>query len=171
MTDVNNWPRVIQIAWIYLSEDLKTKTENKFFVKPDGWSVPKEPFWIEKGYSTERCEKEGTPLKIILEMLINDINRAKYMVAHNVDFDHNILGAEMIRYGVRATTKTSKICTMKIGTDICRIPGNYDKGYKWPKLEELYRYLFGKDFIGAHDALSDVNATMECFFKMRELVK
>lgn len=168
MFDVENWPRVIQLGWIFLSDDLKTKSENKFFIKPDGWTVPKEPFWIDKGYSTERCEAEGKPLKVVLEMLVNDINKSKYMVAHNIGFDYNVLGAEMIRYGAKATTRTDKICTMEIGTDVCKLPSNYGKGYKWPKLEELYRHLFGKDFIGAHDALSDCVATMECFLRMSE---
>jgi len=59
MFDVDNWPRVIQLGWILLSEDLKTKTENKFFIKPDGWVVPKEDFWANKGYNTARCEAEG----------------------------------------------------------------------------------------------------------------
>lgn len=166
MSNVDNWPRVIQLAWIFVSEDLKTKTENKFFIKPDGWIIPKEPFWSDKGYTTERCESEGMPLKIVLKMLVDDINKSKYMIAHNVDFDYNVLGAEMIRYGARATTKTDKICTMKIGTDVCKIPGPY--GFKWPKLEELYLHLFGENFIGAHDALSDCQATQACFFKMAE---
>lgn len=164
MADVNNWPRVIQFAWITLDKDFKTFQENKFFIKPDGWVVPKEAFWIEKGYSTERCEQEGTPMTIVLQALIKDINRSKYMVAHNIDFDHNVLGAEMIRYSVRADVKTQKICTMKLGTDICMIPGNY--GYKWPKLEELHKFLFERDFIGDHDALSDCQATMKCFQEM-----
>lgn len=164
MQDVNNWPRVIQLGWIFLSADLKTSQENKFFIKPDGWTIPHEPFWIDKGYSTERCEQEGTPMKVVLQALVNDINKSQYMIAHNVNFDYNVLGAEMIRYGARATAKTEKICTMEIGTDLCQLPGQY--GFKWPKLEELYRHLFGEDFIGAHDALSDCKATMACFLKM-----
>jgi DNA polymerase-3 subunit epsilon len=165
MTDLNNWPRVIQFAWIFLNEDLTTYSTNKFFIKPDGWIVPKEAFWTEKGYSTERCESEGTSMKAVLSALINDINRAKYMIAHNVDFDYSVLGAEMLRYDVRASVRTQKICTMKIGTDVCCIPGNY--GFKWPKLEELHRHLFNEDFIGAHDALSDCMATMKCFKEMK----
>jgi len=168
MFNVDNWPRVIQLGWIFLSEDLKTKSENKFFIKPDGWVVPKEDFWTNKGYNTARCEAEGMPMKMVLEMLVKDINRSKYMIAHNVDFDYNVLGAEMIRYKARATAKTDKICTMKIGTDICQIPGQYGKSFKWPKLEELHKHLFGMDFIGAHDALSDCQATMACFLKMKE---
>lgn len=168
MFEVDNWPRVIQLGWILLSSDMKTVSENKYFIKPDGWTVPTEPFWVDKGYSTERCDKEGKPMSVVLKMLIDDINKSKYMVAHNISFDHNVLGAEMIRYGARATTKTAKICTMDIGTDYCKIPGNYGK-FKWPKLEELYRHLFDKDFIGAHDALSDCRATAECFIEFCRL--
>jgi DNA polymerase III epsilon subunit-like protein len=166
MFELENWPRVIQLGWIFLSEDLKTFSENKFFIKPDGWTVPKEPFWVEKQYSTERCEKEGIPMKVALEALVNDINKSRVMIAHNLSFDHSVLGSEMIRYKVRASVSTRKICTMKASVDLCKIPGNY--GYKWPKLEELHRYLFDEDFVGAHDALSDCRATMKCFIKMVE---
>lgn len=163
--DLDNWPRVIQFAWIMLHEDGSFQ-ENKFFIKPDGWVVPKEAFWMDKGYSTERCENEGTSMKVVLQALVNDINKSKFMVAHNLDFDHSVLGAEMLRYNIRASVITEKICTMKAGTNVCMIPGNY--GYKWPKLEELYRHLFGSDFIGAHDALSDCQATKACFIEMKQ---
>lgn len=167
MSDVDNWPRVIQLGWIFLHEDQKTFTENKFMIKPDGWAVPVEDFWTKNGYSTERCEKEGVDINIVLQLLINDINKSKYMIAHNVDFDYNVLGAEMIRYNKKADVKTEKICTMKIGTDLCKIPGNYNS-FKWPKLEELYSFLFGQTFIGAHDALSDCTAMKACFLEMNK---
>lgn len=38
VTELDNWPRVIQFAWITLNEDMKTFTENKYFIKPDGWT-------------------------------------------------------------------------------------------------------------------------------------
>lgn len=165
MADLDNWPRVIQLGWICHDADGKV-TENKYFIKPDGWTIPKDDFFIDKGYTTERCEKEGVPMKIVLQILMKDINRSQYMIAHNIDFDHNVLGAEMIRYGVTVKVKTKKFCTMKSSTDLCQIEGPY--GYKWPKLEELHRFLFNEEFSGAHDAMSDCQATAKCFF---ELVK
>ena len=36
-----------------------------------------------------------------------------------------------------------------------------------PRLEELYRKLFGRNFAGAHDAMSDIQATKECFFELK----
>ncbi len=54
---------------------------------------------------------------------------------------------------------------MQAGSDFCHIPGKY--GYKWPKLQELYIKLFGHDFDGAHNAMSDIEATQECFWELR----
>lgn len=62
-------------------------------------------------------------------------------------------------------TKRS-FCTMQASTNYCRIPGKY--GFKYPKLQELHRKLFGCDFDNAHDALSDIRATEKCFWEMRK---
>jgi hypothetical protein len=55
--------------------------------------------------------------------------------------------------------------------DLCKIDGPY--GYKWPKLEELHRFLFKHDFDGAHDALADIQATAKCFWELanRNIIK
>lgn len=39
--------------------------------------------------------------------------------------------------------------------------------FKWPKLIELHRKLFGTGFDDAHDALADVKACGKCFFEMK----
>ena len=58
---------------------------------------------------------------------------------------------------------------MKCSADFCAIPSNSPYGgYKWPKLEELYRKLFGYTFDGAHDALADVEATRKCYFELKK---
>ena len=36
----------------------------------------------------------------------------------------------------------------------------------WPRLQELYKKLFGQKFKGAHDSMCDVTATKECFFEL-----
>jgi len=55
---------------------------------------------------------------------------------------------------------------MQESTNLCKLPG--PRGYKFPKLEELHKVLFGCNFEGAHDALDDIKATERCFW---ELVK
>ena len=170
-SDLANWPRVIQLAWMICDESGEEIKSRCQLIKPDGWVIPKEKFWIENGYSTEKSESEGVGMVGELRKLASDIDRADMMVAHNLDFDTPIVSAEMIRYGVKASSRPNKFCTMKASTNICKIKGPY--GYKWPKLEELHEYLFGCKFDGAHDALEDVRATARCFFelKKRELIK
>jgi hypothetical protein len=39
-------------------------------------------------------------------------------------------------------------------------------GGKWPKLIELYKFLFWKEFENTHDAMADIEATKDCFLKL-----
>lgn len=170
MADVNNWPRITQLAWLIADDDTGIVVlSHQSLIKPNGWTIPKEDFFIKNNMSTERCEANGNPLVAILKKLIDQINDHKVdiIVAHNIAFDINVLGAEMIRIKMKVGRKMSQVCTMVNGTEMCKLPGNYGE-YKWPKLSELYNHLFQKDFEGAHDALNDVHACKECFF---ELVK
>ena len=110
--------------------------------------------------------EEGHDLATVVDEFMADFDQAIFIVGHNIDFDKKILGAELIRLH-RPDVMNSKrtYCTMQAGTNFCRIPGNY--GYKWPKLQELYIKLFGHDFDGAHNAMSDIEATQECFWELR----
>lgn len=165
VTELDNWPRIIQMGWMLCNAGGEVINEQKHLVKPDGWVVPTDPFWVNNGYSTAKCETEGKLLAEVITAFLADYAQCDILVAHNMDFDRYVLGAEFIRYGFK-TEKRHRICTKEAGTDLCRLPGGFRGQYKWPKLEELYRHLFNKDFDGAHDALADVRATRECFFEM-----
>jgi len=167
VSEVNNWPRVIQLGWQTWSDATCTDliNVNNFIIKPDGFTIPKAASDVH-GITDEIAKEKGVPIADVIDMFLKDINRATHIVAHNISFDSPVLGAEMIRLGVSAETRPKRICTKEASTNYCKIPGQY--GYKWPKLEELHRFLFAEDFDGAHDALSDVQATSRCF---AELVK
>lgn len=163
VTEIDNWPRIIQLAWaIYDEGELMESRVD--MIKPDGWVIPREKFWIEHGYSTEASMESGIDIVSALTPLVDAIEVADVMVAHNMSFDKNIVGAEMIRLGITTTNKPIKICTMNSGTKYCALPGNY--GLKWPKLEELHDKLFGTDAGQQHDALKDVMITAKCYFEM-----
>jgi DNA polymerase III epsilon subunit-like protein len=164
--DVDNWPRVTQLAWILCDEGGSVLNQFQTLIKPDGWEVPKEDFFIQNNMSTERCQAEGRPILEILQMLMYDKLQSDFLVAHNLMFDHRVVWAEFIRAGITPRSGMTKICTMMKSTSYCKLPGT--RGFKWPKLEELHRVLFNCDFDGAHDALADVIALKNCFF---ELVK
>lgn len=164
VTNLGNWPRVTQMAWKIT--DGEWGLEKSYIIKPDGWVVPKEKFFIDNNISTERCEADGVPIQGVLEEFANDLLWADNLVAHNMAFDYNVVGAEMLRYNVRAQRKPQKICTMNASTHYCKIVVNH--GYKWPKLEELHRHLFHSEFDGAHDAMFDVRATEKCYFELKK---
>lgn len=166
VTDVDNWPRLVQIAWI-LADDQGNRLEIKdHIIKPDGFTIPLEASSVH-GISTQRAIDEGVDLDEVLVAFAALVERADFIVAHNIAFDEKIIGAEFLRRNVHTSfNQKPKLCTMKASTNYCQIPGNY--GYKWPKLSELHIKLFGEDFTGAHDASADINATDKCFWKMRE---
>lgn len=166
-TDVDNWPRVIQLGWVLTNDTGSVIASRNDLIKPDGWKVPTEPFWIDNGFTQERSEMEGIPILDALTSFHQAKMKADILVAHNLNFDHRITWAEFIRNGMEPRSGMAKICTMMKSTSFCKIPAK--RGYKWPKLEELHQTLFGCDFEGAHDAGSDVLATMKCFFELLRL--
>ena len=167
ITDLSNWPRLVQIAWIVYDKLGNKIEQNDHIVKPDGFTIPVAASSIH-GISTERALLEGINLQIVLDEFYQQIQKVSVLVAHNISFDEKIVGAEFIRNKIDNPIKTKrKICTMKSTTDYVAIPGYY--GYKWPKLSELHRKLFGFDFEEAHNAAADINATAKCFWEAKRL--
>ena len=110
----------------------------------------------------------GKDLLVVLNALNREIDNSDILVAHNINFDSKIIGAEMIRRNLTTNLFAKRlVCTMESSTNFCQIPGDY--GYKWPKLSELYIKLFGEDFQEAHNASADIEAAAKCFWKLKEL--
>lgn len=166
MSNVDNWPRIIQFGFQVYDSTRQLVMESKELIVPDGWEIPNAKFWIDNGYSTEQNKLMGVPIHKSLQRFLHYYALSKIMIAHNMNFDYNVVGAEMLRLKLRAENKLERICTMEKTTDFLKLPGGKFGGYKFPKLEELYRFLFKEDFDGAHDALADVRATARCFFEL-----
>ena len=164
ITDLDNWPRLVQIGWIAMDESQNMLEEKEYIIFPDGFVIPKDASDIHR-ITQERAEKDGVPVLTVLQELRTAIQQADFLVGHNIDFDCNIIGAEFIRNSIDFISyKTPRICTMKKSTNYCKLPSKW--GYKWPKLMELHTTLFGEEFEEAHDALADVRATAKCFFEL-----
>ncbi len=167
VTDLNNWPRMIQIAWIFCDQNGTRIESDDFIIQPEGFTIPSDASRVH-GISTEKAIREGEDLEQVLIKFGALADRADYIVAHNISFDEKIVGAEFLRKSVQTDfERKPKLCTMKASTDYCRLPGPY--GYKWPKLSELHIKLFGVDFEEAHDASVDINATEKCFWELRNM--
>ena len=160
---LENWPRVVQIAWQVYDLQGKLIEEKEYVIKPNGFEIPIEASNVHK-ITTQKAHEIGVDLSLILGIFSNAIKDSDLLVAHNYSFDYSIIGAELLRNGLENTLKNKEhICTMKSSTDFCKISGPY--GYKWPKLEELHDILFSESF-NAHDALDDIKATARCFWEL-----
>ncbi|MCX5657269.1 MAG: 3'-5' exonuclease [Candidatus Omnitrophica bacterium] len=167
VTDLDNWPRMVQLAYLFSDSNGNKISEGNFIIKPVGFTIPAKAVEVH-GITTERAEKEGTDLKIVLLDFQALISRAEYLVAHNMDFDGKVIGAEFLRNKMRdGLPAKRKICTMLSAIDYCALPGPF--GYKWPKLTELHCKLFQKGFDDAHNAAADVLATVRCFWELKRL--
>lgn len=166
MEDINNWPRMSQLAFMLINEKCELLHQFQSLIKPNGWVIPNEQFFIDNNMSTERCEAEGIDVFVALRELQVALKLCNYKVAHNIAFDRNIVGAELIRANISLPLFKFKpeICTMKSTTNHAKI-SNGRGSYKWPKLIELHQHLFECDFDGAHDAMADVQATAKCLIE------
>ncbi|WP_297335988.1 DNA polymerase III subunit alpha [Algoriphagus sp.] len=163
MSDVDNWPRLVQLAWQLHDAKGKLLSNHNYIVKPEGFTIPYNAEKVH-GISTKRALAEGHDLKKVLAIFEEDVAEAKHLVGHNIEFDINVVGSEFIRAELGMPLTANPLDTKDISTEFCAIPGGKGGKFKWPTLTELHQKLFGKGFGDAHDAAYDVDATARCFF-------
>src|SRR5574343_457099 len=99
ISDTDNWPRCIQIAW-QLHDAMGNLIEHQdYLVRPEGFYIPYDAERIH-GISTELAEAKGIPLVEVLEKFNISLAKAKFIVGQNLGFDVNIMGAEFHRMGM-----------------------------------------------------------------------
>jgi DNA polymerase-3 subunit alpha len=90
ITDTDNWPRAIQIAWQLHDEWGNLMEHQDYLIRPDGFDIPYDSEQIH-GISTALAEEKGEPLTEVLEKFNVALGQAKFVVGQNVDFDLNIM--------------------------------------------------------------------------------
>lgn len=163
---IDNWPRLVQLSWLLVSESGKTYSTGDYIIKPNGFFIPYESTQLH-GISNAIANEKGVEISIAINKFLEDASKSVLLIGHNISFDKKIVGAELIRLGKSDTIANKEsFCTMKSTVDYCQIPDKNGFGYKFPKLQELYQKLFGKSLNNAHNSLDDVKATKDCFFEL-----
>lgn len=167
ISDTDNWPRCIQIAW-QLHDAMGNLIEHQdYLVQPEGFNIPYDAERIH-GISTELAQAQGIPLLEVLEKFNTALSKAKFIVGQNVGFDVNIMGCEFYRLGVNSPMATLPVldtCT-EVTAELLKLPGGRGGRFKLPTLTELHSYLFNVPFAEAHNATADVEATTRCFLEL-----
>jgi len=166
ITDLDNWPRLVQLAYIVQDDNGEELALADYIIKPNGFTISEEVSKIH-GITHEQAMNEGHDLQLVLEEFQAAMYGVDVIVGHNISFDMNVVGAEFLRANMKIPAKPCK-CTMKSSTDYCQLPGMRFGQFKWPKLQELHVVLFGEEFENAHNALADIRITAKCFNELKK---
>ena len=167
LSDSDNWPRCVQIAWQLHASDGRMISHDDFIVTPDGFDIPFESEKVH-GISTALAKRDGVHINLVVESFLAVVDQADFLVGHNLKFDLNIMGAELLRLGKENTLADKAIldtCTEETAL-LCELPGGRGGKFKLPTLGELYTFLFRDTFEEAHNATADVEATSRVFLEL-----
>ena len=167
ITDLQNWPRVIQIAWQLHDKWGKLVEQKDFLIRPDDFDIPYDSEKVH-GISTALAQKKGIELDEALAHFNEAVEQCDFLVGQNVNFDINVTGAEFLRRDIESELTEKPVldtCTEKTA-QLCQLPGGKGGSYKLPNLSELHEFLFDEKFKEAHNASADVEATTRCFLEL-----
>jgi len=163
-----DFPWIVQLGAI-LAEEGIIYSELNLIIAPEGRTISIGAAEVHN-IPIELAERVGLPESLVMKNFIGLANKAETLVAHNYIFDASMVAATLYRneekkLAERILYEAKYCCTMDLSTPICKLPGPY--GWKWPKLSELYKFLFNEKMVGAHDAYYDIRATMKCYYELK----
>lgn len=169
---------ILQIAYIIVN------TENVI--------IKKENFYISNrincyqafkinGITSEMLNEKGIPFYNAMSIFVSDLNNCNKVIGHNITFDINKINDNIKKYDIpifdiqnniilNIFNDKEIICTLKMyskyikNINIERKKNNLNK--LSIRLCAMFEYFFNYQFDNAHDALSDVIATFECYKKL-----
>lgn len=159
-------PEIVQIGAILQDTDSKrVLSELNLIVWPKN---PIPPATTEiHGITDEVAKRFGVTPDIADNMFAILASKADVIVAHNIQFDVGILDGIWPISGPIAKTK-EQYCTMLNCSRFDDIPRRHAGRKQFTKLADAYKYFHGEDFTNAHDAMADVRACRDVYFKLVE---
>jgi DNA polymerase III epsilon subunit-like protein len=169
--DTDKWPHVMQISYIiYNTETSEIDEKYDAYIKLNTWVIVDPVSEGIHGITREIMDTKGVPIQEALVRVRDALGKVDICVGHNVSFDKRFMIVEGIRNSIRMNFPAD-YCTMKNGKEMCKIDftfSNGEKGFKFPKLMELYEHLFPG--IPApqnlHNSFADTIITLKCYCKM-----
>ena len=167
-SDLDSWScRLVQLSWLMEDDSHTLLSQGDLIIKPEGFDIPKESSDVH-GITTEIALEKGVDLKKAVYYFLGACRMADVIVGHNISYDMHVVGAELIRtWGKDYIESIPTVDTMRSSIDFCKIPGR--KGFKFPKLMELHKKLFGEEFDNAHNSFADITATEKCYWELKKL--
>jgi DNA polymerase-3 subunit epsilon len=94
----DKWPHVVQLSWVIYNDETKVVEEEQDYIISLGTHIPISPESIAiHGITGDLSRARGVPIEVALFDFKHAANRCGKMVAHNLEFDKNMLLVELYR--------------------------------------------------------------------------
>lgn len=157
--------RLIQLSWGIYNYNDDLIAINDYIIKPNGFIINNHHI---HGITMDNALKNGKNIHQIFDILYGDLQKVEVIIAHNIQFDVNIIRSELFRQNKRniidEMNKKKMVCTLKCAND------NFKKKkiIKSSKLGDLYKYFFDEQIENAHNSKFDVLNTGKIFQEMKK---
>jgi DNA polymerase-3 subunit alpha len=143
--------RVVQLCFMLCDENLQKIETKNYIIKKNGFDINNSEF---HGITNEISNNNGIDFNIVCNDFLNYLTKISHIIAHNIDFDINVLKSELFRIGkqniIDEIDKKILFCSMINTTNIVNCNGRY------PSLAKLYKFSTNNDITNAHNAEYDV---------------
>lgn len=167
-------PEIVQISAI-LQDTVTGRVYNEINLISTPNSIVPDDVAAIHGISTTTARTYGLPRQDCINIFIDMIDRCDVIVAHNIEFDIQMLECDWYPAYLQAIEK-KQYCTMKESIDIVALPpGTYHQvdysNHKPPRLYEAYEFFFQMPLENAHNAMADVRACRDVYFAIQTFKK
>lgn len=172
--------KALQLAWQLCDAKMQTlETHSYYFNDITEWNTD-----FHKDITNEFMGKNGKDPQLILNLFLTHcciiFSNEGQLIAHNISFDFQILKNECQLNQIEINhfrnfthpfqindLKNILYCTMKNTVKLCGIPKTHGGGNKYPRLSELYMFLYKKEpQLKLHEASNDVEILRRCCYKL-----
>lgn len=164
MDQTEEWPYILQLAWLVLDHDGNLVKEENHYLKNRGIEIDKQAQQLH-GITKEILKDKGVSKRGMLKRLYKDIKRYNpLIIGHFVEFDMKMLTVETNRLKLNFDYDGVPLfCTMLMSGIKSHHPRR-----QYPSLSELYQQCFNKPLEHAHDAVHDARAAATVFLHLVE---
>lgn len=156
-----NKQNIIEISWVLFKESTYEIINRKSYVVSDIVTQinPTNPCIT---MTVDEIRKTGTLWSVVFKEFLDDILKVdKRVIAHNLQFDTTVVMYSSKNIDKKLVNQLWKhivkhrFCTKEKSRRVCKIPSKYYNGNKYPKMTELYKFVFDKDLDQTHTAEQD----------------
>ena len=151
--------RVVQVSYIITNDLFEKMEESSVIIKADNFKIKNSQF---HGITDIISETQGIPFVQFAQQLSNSLDFVHTLIAHNINFDINVLLSELYRYNltdvIQKILSKKQICSMKFTKNDVKAKFKNSTGsdaYKDPSLKELYFHATGEEIQNQHNSTYD----------------